>query len=120
VKELRLAGLSTPEAANAWLPGFTRRANHGRSRCLTNRSPRSQHRHCISAGQGWRHHEALGDKSMTIAAIDRLVHHATILEMNVESYRRRAATTRRRPKSAPHGNIAGDSSAAQEENATAP
>ena len=39
-----------------------------------------------------------GDKAMTIAAIDRLVHHATILEMNVESYRRRAATTRRRTK----------------------
>lgn len=29
---------------------------------------------------------------MTIAAIDRLVHHATILEMNAESFRRRAAT----------------------------
>ena len=27
------------------------------------------------------------DKAMTLAAIDRLVHHATILEMNVESYR---------------------------------
>lgn len=26
---------------------------------------------------------------MTLAAIDRLVHHATILEMNVESYRRK-------------------------------
>jgi DNA replication protein DnaC len=33
------------------------------------------------------------DKAMTVAAIDRLVHHATILEMNVESYRRRAALT---------------------------
>ncbi len=31
------------------------------------------------------------DKAMTVAAIDRLVHHATIFEMNVESYRRRAA-----------------------------
>jgi len=31
------------------------------------------------------------DKAMTVAAIDRLVHHATILEMNVESCRRRAA-----------------------------
>jgi len=29
------------------------------------------------------------DQAMTLAAIDRLVHHATILEMNVESYRRR-------------------------------
>lgn len=31
------------------------------------------------------------DQAMTLAAVDRLVHHATILEMNVESYRRRAA-----------------------------
>ena len=31
------------------------------------------------------------DKAMTVATIDRLVHHATIFEMNVESYRRRAA-----------------------------
>jgi hypothetical protein len=31
---------------------------------------------------------------MTVAAIDRLVHHATILELNTESYRRRAALTR--------------------------
>jgi DNA replication protein DnaC len=31
------------------------------------------------------------DPAMTIAAIDRLVHHATILEMNAESYRRRSA-----------------------------
>src|SRR6266403_1749174 len=29
------------------------------------------------------------DQAMTLAAIDRLVHHSTILEMNVESYRRR-------------------------------
>jgi len=34
------------------------------------------------------------DRAMTVAAIDRLVHHATILELNVESYRRRAAVTR--------------------------
>ncbi len=31
------------------------------------------------------------EPAMTVAAIDRLVHHATIIEMNVESYRRRAA-----------------------------
>ena len=35
--------------------------------------------------------EVFPDKAMTIAAVDRLVHHATILEMNVESYRRRSA-----------------------------
>src|SRR5262245_65709719 len=36
------------------------------------------------------------DKAMTLAAIDRLVHHATIFEMNVESYRVRKARERKR------------------------
>jgi len=36
------------------------------------------------------------DHAMTLAAIDRLVHHATILEMNVESYRRKVALERKR------------------------
>lgn len=36
------------------------------------------------------------DQAMTLAAVDRLVHHATILEMNVESYRRRTALERKR------------------------
>ena len=36
------------------------------------------------------------DPAMTLAAIDRLVHHSTIIEMNVESYRRRAALERKR------------------------
>ncbi len=31
------------------------------------------------------------DPAMTVAAIDRLVNHAIILEMNTESYRRRTA-----------------------------
>ena len=31
------------------------------------------------------------DQAMTLAAVDRLVHRATIFELNVESYRRRAA-----------------------------
>ncbi len=35
------------------------------------------------------------DPAMTVAAIDRLVHHATILEFNTESYRRRAASEAR-------------------------
>ena len=34
------------------------------------------------------------DQAVTVAAIDRLVHHATILEMNSDSYRRRAAADR--------------------------
>ena len=36
------------------------------------------------------------DQAMTLAAVDRLVHHATIFEMNVESYRRRTAIERKR------------------------
>jgi DNA replication protein DnaC len=34
------------------------------------------------------------DAAMTPAAVDRLVHHSTIFEMNVESYRRNAAAAR--------------------------
>jgi DNA replication protein DnaC len=34
------------------------------------------------------------DKAMTLTAIDRLVHHAVIFEMNVESFRRRTALGR--------------------------
>ena len=41
------------------------------------------------------------DQAMTLAAIDRLVHHATILEMNVESYRRRAALAAKRGRGRP-------------------
>jgi DNA replication protein DnaC len=56
---------------------------------------------------GWN--DVFPDPSMTVAAIDRLVHHSTIFEMNVESYRRRNAsdnkTARRRqlPSSEPEG-----------------
>ena len=43
------------------------------------------------------------DKAMTVAAVDRLVHHATILEMNVDSYRRRTAIPARRSRSEAKG-----------------
>lgn len=38
------------------------------------------------------------DPAMTLAAVDRLVHHATIFEMNVESYRRRSAMEEKRKR----------------------
>lgn len=41
------------------------------------------------------------DPAMTLAAVDRLVHHATIFEMNVESYRRRAAIEAKRSRGRP-------------------
>jgi DNA replication protein DnaC len=39
-------------------------------------------------------HTIFPDPAMTVAAIDRLVHHAIILEMNTDSYRRRSAERR--------------------------
>src|SRR5262249_52622299 len=47
------------------------------------------------------------DQAMTLAAIDRLVHHAIIFEMNVESYRRKTAIERKarsRPAAHPRDN----------------
>ncbi len=41
--------------------------------------------------------EVFVEPAMTLAAVDRLVHHSTILEMNVESYRRRTAQTAQAP-----------------------
>ena len=38
--------------------------------------------------------KVLPDETTAVAAVDRLVHHGTILEMNVESYRRRSALDR--------------------------
>src|SRR3954462_11759000 len=47
------------------------------------------------------------DPAMTLAAVDRLVHHATIFEMNVESYRRRVAmeAKRQRGRQSPYATI---------------
>lgn len=36
------------------------------------------------------------DPAMTLAAVDRLVHHSTIFELNVESYRRKTAMAQRK------------------------
>lgn len=38
---------------------------------------------------GWGH--IFAEPAMTLATVDRLVHHATLFEMNVESFRRRSA-----------------------------
>ncbi|MEZ2354382.1 ATP-binding protein, partial [Caballeronia sp. RCC_10] len=63
--------------------------------------------YCNRAFSGWT--DVFPDPAMTVAAIDRLVHHSTIFELNVESYRRRNAndnkTARRRqlPHPEPEG-----------------
>lgn len=41
------------------------------------------------------------DPAMTLAAVDRLVHHATIFELNVESFRRRTAMDEKRSRGRP-------------------
>lgn len=49
----------------------------------------------ITANQPFGARDAIfPDKTMTVAAIDRIVHHAAIFEMNVESFRRRSAMDR--------------------------
>ena len=51
----------------------------------------------ITANQPFGQWEAIfPDHAMTVAAIDRLVHRATIFELNVESYRRRTAVENKR------------------------
>ena len=54
----------------------------------------------ITANQPFGEWDAIfPDPAMTVAAIDRLVHHSVILEMNTDSYRRKSAETRRLAKS---------------------
>jgi DNA replication protein DnaC len=64
----------------------------------------------ITANQpfsGWN--DVFPDPGMTVAATDRLVHHSTIFELNVESYRRRTASDKQKerrrqlPKDNPSG-----------------
>ena len=52
----------------------------------------------ITANQPFGAWEAIfPDPAMTIAAIDRLVHHAIIPEMNTDSYRRKTTHARAAP-----------------------
>ena len=66
-------------------------------------SRRYEHRSIlITANQAFGEwNKIFPDQAMTLAAVDRLVHHATILEMNVESYRRRVAIERKRAPGRP-------------------
>lgn len=47
---------------------------------------------CNQPFQEWD--QIFEDKRMAIAAVDRLIHHATLLEMSAESYRKRSAENR--------------------------
>lgn len=49
----------------------------------------------ITANQPFSQWDSIfSDSMMTVAAIDRLVHHATIIEMQAESFRKQAAISR--------------------------
>ena len=63
-----------------------------------NRYPCSKFRRYEHFGE-WN--RVFPDPAMTLAAVDRLVHHATIFEMNVESYRRRSALESKRERGRP-------------------
>ena len=59
-------------------------------------SARYEHRSLlVTANQPFgQWNQVFQDTAMTLAAVDRLVHHSVILEMNVESYRQRAAKSK--------------------------
>ena len=63
-------------------------------------SARYEHRPLlITAKQPFGHWDKIfPEPAMTVAAIDRLVHRATIFELNVESYRRRTAIDHKRSR----------------------
>ena len=49
----------------------------------------------ITCNQSFKQWDAIfPDKAMTVAAIDRIIHHSTILELNVPSYRKRSAQSK--------------------------
>jgi len=52
--------------------------------------------HAFSAWDG-----IFADPTMTVAAVDRLVHHAVIVEIQAESYRQQQAQRRARPQDSP-------------------
>lgn len=52
----------------------------------------------ITANQPFSQWESIfTDSMMTVAAIDRLIHHATIIEMQAESFRKQTAISRANP-----------------------
>ena len=64
----------------------------------------------ITANQPFGQWEAIfPDRGMTVAAIDRLVHRASIFELNVDSYRRRTAIENKR-KQRPRPDVAATAS----------
>lgn len=54
-----------------------------------------RHSLLVTANQPFSHWNAIfADDMMTVAAVDRLVHHALIVEIQTDSYRKRVAATR--------------------------
>ena len=54
-----------------------------------------RHSLLVTANQPFSQWDTIfADDMMTVAAVDRLVHHALIVEIHTDSYRKRAAATR--------------------------
>jgi len=73
--------------------GYTKRDQSETSVLFELIAHRYEHRSCIVTSNytfnDWD--QIFPDQATTIAAIDRLVHHSTIFELNIDSYRRREA-----------------------------
>ena len=66
-------------------------ARYWRSRCSGIRSSL-----IITSNQPFSHWDQIfPDALMTVAAIDRIIHHAVIIEIDIDSYRRRNANTKK-------------------------
>ena len=58
-------------------------------------SHRYERRRLVTANQPFSQWDSIfSDSMMTVAAIDRLVHHATIIELKAESFRKQSAISR--------------------------
>ena len=73
--------------------GYTKRDQNETSVLFELIAHRYEHRSCIVTSNytfdAWD--QIFPDQATTIAAIDRLVHHSIIIELNTDSYRRRQA-----------------------------
>lgn len=87
-ESIRSYDWSPLRAMRFWSGGMASGAGRKISRGYEYRSIAIAANHTLS---GWDRN--FRDQAMTAATIDRLVHHATILEMNTESFRQRAAAS---------------------------
>jgi DNA replication protein DnaC len=91
----RSAGSAASTCSPRWMTAYVTRPGRDLS-AVRLISARPSGRALITANQPFGEwNKVFPDPAMTLAAVDRLVHHSTIFELNVESYRRRTAMQRK-------------------------